>query len=60
MKIVVNILVFAVLGLFLSTFIGGVDWAIDNGIYTIAGVLFIVAAILKGIITASGGDDSNK
>ena len=58
MKTIVNILVFAVLGLLLFTFIADVDWAIENGIYKIVGILVVVAAILKGIITVSGGDDS--
>ncbi len=58
MKIIVNILVFAVLGLILFTFIAGVDWSIENEIYKIVGILVVVAAILKGIITVSGGSDS--
>ena len=58
MKTIVNILAFAVLGLLLSTFIGGVDWAIENGIYEMVGILVVVAVILKGIVTVLGGDDS--
>ncbi len=58
MKTIVNILAFIALGLLLTTFIGDVDWAIENGIYKIVGIIVVIAAILKGIITVSSGDDS--
>lgn len=58
MKTIVNILAFIALGLLLTTFICDVDWAIENGIYKIVGIIVVIAAILKGIITVSSGDDS--
>lgn len=57
-KTIVNILAFAVLGLLLFSFIADFDWAIENGIYKIVGILVVIAAILKGIVTVSGGGDS--
>ena len=58
LKTIVNILAFAVLGLLLFAFIGNMEWAIENGIYKIVGILVIIAAILKGIITIFGSNDS--
>ena len=58
MKTIVNILAFSVLGLLLINFIGDFDWEIEGVIYKIVGVLVVVAAILKGIITVSSSNDS--
>ena len=56
LKTIVNVLTFISLGLLLTTFIGDVDWAIENRIYKIVGIILVIAAILKGIIVVSNGD----